>query len=98
MVAREIDPWLGHQGGQPGNEVQGLEDDMRGTIPVRRLQLVANIAMGCQRQTRLRNGRAGDVAAQTLQLAPLVAGGGHPGMQRKTGDFHYQRKSVHRTN
>ena len=29
---RAIDPWLGDQGGEPGDKVQGLEDDVRGAI------------------------------------------------------------------
>ena len=28
MKAGEIDAWLGHQGGEPGDEVQGFENDI----------------------------------------------------------------------
>jgi hypothetical protein len=33
IAASDGNPWLRHQGGQPGNEVQWLEDDMRGAMP-----------------------------------------------------------------
>ena len=41
---------------------------MRGTVAVRRLQLVANIAMGRQRQSRLRNGRAPESRAPPIGM------------------------------
>lgn len=30
----EVDACLGHQGGEPDDEVQGLENDMRGAISI----------------------------------------------------------------
>ena len=36
VEARQVDPGLWDQGGQTGNEVQGLEDDMRGAVTVGR--------------------------------------------------------------
>ena len=38
MKACQVDSWLGHQGGEPGHEVQGLEDHVRGAIAIRRLR------------------------------------------------------------
>ena len=39
MKSGEIHSWLGDQGGEPGDEVQRPEDDLRGAILVRRLKL-----------------------------------------------------------
>lgn len=38
VQARQVDPRLGHQGGESGDEVERLEDDMRGAIAVRCLE------------------------------------------------------------
>ena len=57
VKAGEVDAGFGHQGGQPGNEIQRLKDDVRGAIPkalatlagqafaVRCLELVPDIAI-----------------------------------------------------
>ena len=45
MKAGEVDAWLGHQSGQPGNEIQRLKDDVRGAIAVWCLKLVPDIAI-----------------------------------------------------
>ena len=63
IEARQVDPRLWHQGGEPGDEVQRLEDDMGGAIAVRRLELVADVAMGRERQALFRDRRATDGAA-----------------------------------
>ena len=44
MEPGKVDSGPGHQRGQAGNEIQRLEHHMRGAIPVRRLQLVSNVA------------------------------------------------------
>ena len=44
----EVDSWLWHQCGEAGNEIQWLEDDVRGAVPVRRLELVTDVAIRCQ--------------------------------------------------
>jgi hypothetical protein len=38
MKAGQVDPGLGHQGGEAGDEVERFEDDMGGAIAVRRLE------------------------------------------------------------
>ena len=43
VVAGQIHPRPRHQRRQPRHEIQRLEDDVRGAVPVRRLELVANI-------------------------------------------------------
>ena len=57
VVAGQIHPRPLHQRRQPRHKIQGIEDDMRGTVALRRLQMVCNIAMGRKRQSRIRNGR-----------------------------------------
>ena len=49
MKSCQIHPWFWHQGRQPGDEVQWLENDMGGAIPVGRLELVANVAIRRER-------------------------------------------------
>jgi len=41
----QVDSRLGHQCGQFGNEIYRLEDDAAGAIPIRRFQLVSNLAL-----------------------------------------------------
>ena len=55
MESSQIDPGLGDQGDKPDNEVQRLEDDVRGAIAVRRLELETHVAIGQQRQTLFRH-------------------------------------------
>jgi hypothetical protein len=43
--------------------------------------------MGRQRQSRLRNGRAGDVAAQPLQLTPPILSCSHRYCRSSTAPF-----------
>ena len=73
MEACQIDSGLWHQSLQPGNEIQRLEDHMRGAIPVRRLELVANVAIRRERQSLLGYRRAADVAAQSLGTPRALA-------------------------
>ena len=48
VVAGEIDSRPRHQGGQAGDEVQRLEDNVGGAVAIRCLQLVADVAVGCE--------------------------------------------------
>ena len=70
--------------GKTGNEVQRLEDDVGGPIPVRRLERVANVAVRRERQPFFRDRRTGDVAAQPFQLLAFICLGRHAGVQRET--------------
>jgi len=63
VVARQVDPGAGYQNGQPGQKIQRLEDHVRRTVPVRRLQCVANVALRREREPLDRHRRAGNVAA-----------------------------------
>ena len=83
VEARQVDPGLWDQGGQSSNEVQRLEDDMCSAIVVRRLELITHVAIGGERQTFCRYRRAGDVAAQPLQLGAFIGLRRHTRMQGK---------------
>jgi hypothetical protein len=96
MEARQVDPGLGQsppreqrecfgcQGGQPGDEVQRLEDDVRGAMPktpaalaglasaVRCLELVTNIAIRRERQPLFRDRRTTDVAASARKWSVVL--------------------------
>jgi len=75
----QIDPGLGHQGSEPGDEVERLED-MGGAIAVRRFELVTDVAIGRERQAQFR-----DVSGYTnLPLSgEQCAAGGAVGLRRK---------------
>ncbi len=45
VKAGEIDPGLGHQGGQPDDEIQGLKDHMGGAVAPGRFQLIVHLAV-----------------------------------------------------
>ena len=64
VEAGEVDPWLRHQGCQPRNEVQRLEDYMSSPIAKWGLELVAHLAGGRYGETLFCNGRPGDVATE----------------------------------
>lgn len=87
VESSQIDTGFGHQGRQPGNEVQRLEDHMSSPIAERSLELVAHLAVGSQRQAFFCNGRPGDVATQAFQLLALMGLGRHPGMQAEAIKF-----------
>ena len=43
VITGQIDARVGHECRQPDDEIRGLEHDMRGAIPIRRLQSVVNV-------------------------------------------------------
>ena len=45
VEARQIDPRPGYQGRQAGDEIQRLEDNVRGAVAVRCFQPVANVTV-----------------------------------------------------
>jgi len=54
---------------------------MCGAVPVRRLELVSNVALRRERQPLLGHRASADVAAQPFQLLAFMSPGHHPGMQ-----------------
>ena len=83
VESRQVDPGLWDQRGQPGDQVQRLEDNMGRAVAIRRLLLVADVAVRGDRQAPLRACRTADVAAQPLQFLAFIRSRRHPGMQRK---------------
>jgi hypothetical protein len=45
VEASQVDPGFGHQGDESCNEVHRLEDDVRGAIALRCLELVTHLAI-----------------------------------------------------
>ena len=87
VEAGEIDARFGHQRGQSCDEIQRLEEHMRGAVRVGRLQLVAYQAARGERQALLRERRAADVAAQPLELAALIGPRRHAGVHTEAADL-----------
>ena len=73
----EINPWLGHQGCELRDKVQGLKDDVCGAVAIRGFQFVSNLTMTCQCQALLRNSGSAHVAAKSLEFIPLMHFGYH---------------------
>ncbi len=67
VKACEVHPGSGCQGGQAGEKIQRLEHDMRGAIPVRGLQRIADVALPTEREPLAGNGRARDIPAKRLE-------------------------------
>ena len=67
MVTSQVYSGLRHQGGQPGNEIQRLEDDVRSAIAIQCRELVTDIAIRRERQALFRDRRAADVAVQSFE-------------------------------
>lgn len=65
--------------GQPGDEVERLEEDVSGAVAIRRFERVAHIPLWRDCQPVGGHGRAGDIPAQALELTPLVSLGSDPG-------------------
>lgn len=80
MKAGQIDSGLRNQSRQLCDEVERLEDDVRGTSTTRCLQRVADVAIGRERETLFRHRRAADVTAQPFELLAFIGLGGNAGM------------------
>ena len=46
MKPGQVNPWTRHQRGQPGKEVQRVENDVGGAVPIRCFKLIANLTVG----------------------------------------------------
>lgn len=51
VEAGQVDSGRGHHSGQPGDEIQRLEDHVRGAIAVGGFQAIAQVAVGQQTET-----------------------------------------------
>lgn len=60
MKSGEVDPRFGHQRSKPSQEVQQLEDDRGGTVPIGRFQFIAYPPIIQKQQVFLRYRRTSD--------------------------------------
>lgn len=83
VIASEVDagPW--DQGRQPGDEIQWLQQHMRGAVTPGRFERVAHQTLTGQRQPAVGDRAADDVAAQSLETVALMGLDRNTGVQRK---------------
>ena len=72
MVANQIDPGPGHQGGESGNEIQWFEEEVRGAVGVGVFEGVAQFTFIGYRQPLQGQGRTCDIAAKFFEFAALM--------------------------
>ena len=63
VESSQVSPGLRHQGSKPSHEIQWLEDDVGSAIPIRCLQLIADVADWRKRKPLFRNRRTADVSS-----------------------------------
>ncbi len=85
METGEVHARFWHQRGQAGDEIQWLENDVRGPVTVGCLEAVADLALAGQGQAFVGNGRSGDVAAKPFELVALVGSWRDTAVQREAG-------------
>jgi hypothetical protein len=73
------------------HQLQRFQHDVRRTVPERLLVAVNDPPLTIDRQAVGGDGRAGDIAAQALQPAPLMGLTDAGGMQGEAGDPGQQR-------
>ena len=63
VESSQVNPGLWHQSSKPSNEIKWLEDDVGSAIPIRCLQLIADVADWRKRKPLFRNRRTTDVSS-----------------------------------
>ena len=81
VVTDQVDAWIGYERRPPGKEIEWLEDDLSGAIPIRGLQLEVNVTLCRQLQSLGVDGGPRDIPAQPFELGALVSGGDHASVQ-----------------
>ena len=71
MEAGEVESWARHQGRQPSNEVERIEHDVRCAVAKGLFEPIDDLSPLVGRQPFVRDGRAGDIAAEFFQLIAL---------------------------
>ena len=64
VVSGEVGAWAWDQRGKPGNEVEGVKDDVSGPVTEGVLESVDDLSPFIDREAFVGECRAGDVAAQ----------------------------------
>ena len=77
----------------PCDFVQWLKHDMRGAIPIRRLQSLVDEPLGGERETFAAHRRPRDGAAQPFEFVALICCCDHTGMHEKPVARAAQRSS-----
>ena len=72
VVANQIDPGPGHQGGELGNEIQWFEQEVRGAIGIGVFKGVAQFALIGDRQPLHCQRWPCDIAAESFEFAALM--------------------------
>ncbi len=78
----ESGPW--YKRGQALHELQWRHDDVGGAILIRAFELQHNITGAVEFEPFIGDGRAGDIAAQLLELVTLTSGAAHRGVKAET--------------
>ena len=61
-----------NEGGEAGDEVDGVEHDMRGAVTEGVLESIHDLPAVIDREAFVRDGRAGDVATEPFEGAPVT--------------------------
>ena len=87
VVSGEVGAWAWDQRGKPGNEVEGVEDDVSGPVTEGVLESVDDLSPFIDREAFVGERRAGDVAAQAFEGVALVgmAHGADPRLRHSGG-------------
>ena len=100
VEAGEVESWARNQGRQAGNEIEGIQDDVRCAVAKGLLERVNDLTALVGGEPLVGNGGAGDVATELFELVALVrlAAGcpmqgkaGLPGEQRCSEGFRLQQ-------
>ena len=82
VIPRQVHPRLRHQRREARHQIQRLQHNVRGAIPIRRLERVAHLARCRQRQALAGHRRPAHIAAQSFQLLTLIRRNVHTGGSR----------------
>lgn len=81
MKPHQMEPGRGDEHAELLDELQRIEQQVRGTVPSGVGQLVEELTAGAFRQPLHRQGRAEEVPAQVLELLSGVSGQGDVGVE-----------------
>jgi len=80
VEANQMQPRRRDECGQPLHELQRRHHDLRGPVTVGTLELQHDLARAIALEPFVGDGRAGDIAAQAVELLALMGGTAHPRM------------------
>ena len=87
VVSGEMGAGTRHEGGEAGDEVDGVEHDMSRPVPESVLESIHDLPAVIDRETFVRQRGAGDVAAQAFEGVPFMGfAAGMEGEPREPGD------------